>query len=168
MERRFYAYLRAERLTAVFLISWGVLSTAVAVWVYGHWGGELLQALLFAVVSLSLVQWWAGARRWLRARRLSKELHPIVEIAPPAFAALELPRLDKREQSAMRRRFIELALFSMGLCFVLAGGIRISGEFWLGTGIGLCIQMAILLIATLTSQWRDGLYRNEIERERGP
>ncbi|MCB0560669.1 MAG: hypothetical protein H6573_00570 [Lewinellaceae bacterium] len=168
MERRFNAYLRGERSTALFSIGWGALSAAAAAWAYLHWQGELFWALLFTVCLLSLVQLRAGIRRLVKARSLSKELHSIVEIAPPTFAALELPRLDKQEQSLMRRRFIEQALFVMGLCFALAGGFGISGQSLLGTGIGLCIQMAILLIITLTSQWRATLYRNEIERERGP
>ena len=168
MERRFNAYLRSERWMALFSIGWGALSAVAAGWAYRHWQGELFWALLFTIFLLSLVQVWAGIRRLLKARSLRNELHSIVEIAPPTFAALELPRLDKRELSFVRRRFIEQALFVMGLCFALAGSFGISGQSLLGTGIGLCVQMAVLLIITLTSQWRDSLYRNEIERERGP
>ncbi|MCO6491219.1 MAG: hypothetical protein J5I98_22575 [Phaeodactylibacter sp.] len=168
MEKRFDEYLRGERRTGLFLAGWGVLSAAAVVVGYSRWPGGLMEALAFAVVSVSLVQIWAGGRRLAQARRLRRELHPIVEIAPPSFAAQEIPRLEKRERSALRRRFIEQALFVMGMCFALAGGFRLSGEFWLGTGMGLCVQMAVLLVATLTSQWRDAVYRNEIERERGP
>ena len=168
MERQFDAYLRAERRTGVFLLAWGILTCAVAGWAYGHWQGDLLQALLFSTCMLSLVQARAGIRRLLIARRLKRELHPIVEIAPPTFAAQELPRLERREQAALTRRFFEQALLIMGLCFALAGGLRISGQFLLGAGLGLCVQAAVLLTVTLTSQWRDSIFRNEIEREKGP
>ncbi|MCB9049412.1 MAG: hypothetical protein H6556_08280 [Lewinellaceae bacterium] len=168
MERRFHAYLWGERCTGLFLAGWAVLSASAAGLAYHYWPGKLLQAMLMVVCLLSLVQLRAGVRRLWQARRLKKALHPIVEIAPPSFAAQEIPRLEDREQVAMRRRFLEQALFVMGLCFALAGGFRVSGDFLLGTGIGLCIQMAVLLIVTLTSQWRDSVYRNEVERERGP
>ncbi len=168
MERRFDLYIWGERATALFLMGWGLLSAAAAAWAYACWPGKMLWALLLTVCLLSLLQVYAGIRRLLQARLLKRELHPIVEIAPPSFAAQELPRIDKREQSAMRRRFIEQALFILGMCFALAGGLRLSGQFLLGTGLGLCVQSAVLLIITLTSQWRDAVYRNEIEREKGP
>lgn len=168
MERRFDAYLWGERSTGLFLIGWGLLSAAAAGWAYSCRPVELLEALLFSVCLLAFVQLYAGIRRLLHARRLRRELHPVVEIAPPSFAALEIPRLERREQAAMRRRFIEQALFVMGMCFALAGAFRLSGQFLLGTGVGVCVQAAVLLITTLTSQWRDAVYRNEIEREKGP
>lgn len=168
MESRFNAYLMGERLTGLFLILWALATSGLAAWGYGHWPGDLFRALALTVCLLSILQVWAGARRLKLATQLKQELQSIVELAPPSFAAQELPRLDKRLQSAQGRRLIEQALFILGLCFTLAGGLRFSSQFVLGTGMGLCIQSAILLLVTLTGQWRDALYRNEIERERGP
>lgn len=168
MESKFNGYLRGERWTAMFLICWALLTSGLAALGYGHWHGNLFRALAFTVGLLSTVQAWAGARKLMQANRLQRELRSIVRIAPPSFAAQEIPRLDKRVQMAQQRRLIEQALFIMGMCFTLAGILRFSGRFLLGAGIGLCVQSAVLLLVTLTGQWRDALYRNEVERELGP
>ncbi len=168
MKSRFHQYLRAERHTGLFLLLWAVLSAAAAIVAYALWPGKLLQAVALTATILSLLQLWSGIGRIRQASFLHRKYGALVEVAPPSFAAQEIPRLEAEEQAALRRRRIELALLILGLCFALLGGLRFPGGFLLGTGLALCIQASVLLVVTLMAQWRDGLYRHELERVENP
>lgn len=164
-ERHLYSYLRGQRQTG-----WGLtaacavaaLLNALALWLDP---GLFSFGLAAASLPVAGVQGWLGLSLLRSVAIWRRKLPELLQSDPLAFKRLETDRTDRDLHNLQQRRNGMLTLWLLGLALALIGSVGEKGPFPLGSGIGLALQSAILLMIDLFSGLRLGLYRHFLQKE---
>ncbi|MEM8526225.1 MAG: hypothetical protein AAGG68_16410 [Bacteroidota bacterium] len=165
LDRNIINFYRAERKEAVFMLFWGFLATGVVIWVL-FWVEEIFwRGMAFSALPLSSIQLLTGVRNLIFVNRKRSDI--LTNMGEDVKKAIEAEKLRILNSQIRLRvyRIIEQVLFCLGFLFMLLGGIVGLSVFLAGSGIGIMLQAAILLVQDLFAEWRTGLYLEELEVE---
>lgn len=164
MEVYLKKYLKSEKQTAWTLLIIGTIATVfglVSVFQYPKllWLGLGLPFLLLGLLELA-----TGIVRYMTSSRQHQAFGALIRDFPQQFIRTEQHRLSELIKHLDRKRNTELLLLVLGIGMTIVGGISGLSDLSMGIGIGLSIQAAILLIDSLITQWRAGLFQHEVRR----
>ena len=163
MKNRLEKHLRAERKDAFKIMLFGASATAIGIVLAWTKISSFTQGFGAALSILSLLPLWSGIHLLGEVRRLKPYLPGLLASHPARFRSEEIDRCDRNERHFNRQRnFLILFLF-MGIILALLGGVLQQSPFTMGTGFGLCLESAVLLVFDLAAQWRNTLYRQRLE-----
>jgi len=165
LERNIINFYKAERKEAVFMLLWGIIITSLVVGIL-FWTEEVFwKAMGFSVLPLSFIQLLTGIRNLLFVNR--KKINFLSVMKEDFKKAVENEKLRILNSQIRLRiyRIIEQILFFIGFLFMFLGGVLGLSVFLAGSGIGIMLQAAVLLIQDLFAEWRTSLYLEELEVE---
>lgn len=163
LEKNILYYYKAEFKEAIFMLMWGGIFTFLSILILLRTEEVFWLGVGYSIFPLSGIQLLTAIRNLLLLKsKKQKLLYSIKEDFNPSIQKEKLRILNIQ----IRLRFyrlIEQILFFMGLLFTIVGGVFGWSVFLAGSGIGLMLQSAILLVQDLFAEWRAGLYLGELE-----
>ncbi|MEN0045554.1 MAG: hypothetical protein AAF806_00705 [Bacteroidota bacterium] len=165
LEGNIINFYKAERKEAVFMLLWGMMITGVVVGVL-FWTDEIFwKAMGFSVLPLSFLQLLTGIRNLFFVNKKRSNFLSIVKEDFKEAVEKEKLRILNSQIRLRVYRIIEQILFFLGFLFMFLGGVLGLSVFLAGSGIGIMLQAAVLLIQDLFAEWRTSLYLEELEVE---
>jgi len=165
LERNIINFYKSERKEAIFMLLWGAMTTGLVVWVL-FWIEEIFwRGMGFSILPLSFIQLLTGVRNLIFVNR--KKSNFLITIKEDFKKAVKEEKLRILNSQIRLRvyRVIEQILFFLGFFFMFLGGVFGLSVFLAGSGIGIMLQIAVLLIQDLFAEWRTSLYLEELEVE---
>jgi hypothetical protein len=137
-------YFGPEQAEGYLFVAIGVAAIAFAAWSVWSFDDAIWKGLAIGLVLVGLIQIVVGTTVNLRAPAQIASVQSGLERSETRAATIktELARMAVVDKNFAYYRWLELAFVVMGLALLLT--MR-SHSFWLGLGIGLFLQGAIML-----------------------
>lgn len=165
LERNIINFYKAERKEAVFMLLWGTITTSIVVGVLFFTEEIFWKAMGFSALPLSFIQLLTGVRNLFFVNRKKSNFLSVVKEDFKKAVKNEKLRILNSQIRLRVYRVIEQILFFIGFLFMFLGGVLGLSVFLAGSGIGIMLQAAVLLIQDLFAEWRTSLYLEELEVE---
>lgn len=154
-------YFTAEKNESLFFIAIGILTIAFSVYAMVKWGESFYKGFTLPVVLVGLIQITVGATVYFRTDRQLLELEQLYTNNKPEFIRTEVPRMETVMKNFHVYKLIEVAFVLIGLVLIFTMQQK---EFWLGIGVGMLLQGALMLTADIFAERRGTEYIQNISR----
>lgn len=148
-------YFNAERTTGMIFALTGLVAMVLALW--GWRQGNFLRGAAWPLLIVALVQIGVGISVWLGSHNNIVQVQKIAETQPARVMREEVPRMHAVIKNFSRNLWLEIAALAIAL---LLTSLASRGHFWQGVGIGLAIQMSIIILLDLLAKQRGTIYLN--------
>ncbi|MCB0679652.1 MAG: hypothetical protein KDC32_01625 [Saprospiraceae bacterium] len=167
MKKHLHDYLRGKQYSGIYLIGTGFLTATIGALPFLFALDAFFQGLQAALLPFSIVEFGRGAMQWGFVVRNRARLSALLWEAPRQFYEQEQRRIAAERKFNYRLRFLTLVILACGLGFALLGSVGNLGPFTTGTGVGLSLQTALLLVNDLFAGMRQGIYAYFLQRFSG-
>ena len=140
MKSQFQKFYRSEIQNAWMRILAGSTFAIIALLIYQFFPLPLTQGIVWAVLPIACYQIGRGIKKLIRTNKQVKRLNQSTELAQ-TFVQKEIRYLDYIMPKYKMHPSFEILLLSMGILFVLLGGIGKYGWFMIGSGVGLSLSL---------------------------
>jgi hypothetical protein len=146
-------YFTGEKQESLLFITVGILSIAVAAWLFLQ--SHRLKSMAFPLVTIALIQLIVGGSVYFRTdNQLSTLAKQSIE-APNQFKAEESKRMEVVMKNFAIYKWIEISLIFIGVGLILL----IKNSDWaVGIGAGLVLQSAFMLCLDMFAEARGQDY----------
>lgn len=157
------AYYQSERGEAIFMLLWGGVVSGISLWGILSLEDIFWTGMFYTVIPLSTLQFLTGVRNLIFVKKKRAKVLDKLSLSLLKAVKAEKTRVLNTQIRLRFYRLIEQILFFLGFAFTFAGGVFGLSVFLAGSGIGLMLQSAVLLIQDLFAEWRTGIYLEELE-----
>lgn len=156
-------YYQSERTESIFMFIWGGLVSCIIVWTCFKAEELFWSGLGYSIIFLSLIQFISGGRNLFFLNKKRKRVAE--EIRRNRKKGIENERIRILNTQIRLRfyRLLEQILLILGLIFLIMGGLLGWSAFLAGSGLGLLIQISVMLVQDLFAEWRTNIYLEELE-----
>jgi hypothetical protein len=152
-------YFTAEKNESLLFILFGILTIGFSVYLLLRWGDNFYRGFAIPTVLIGIIQIVVGSTVYFRTDKQILRLETLYQQDKGAFAEVEKPRIDKVMKNFSLYKKIEIAFVIVGLLLILFSPDR---QFWLGIGVGMLLQGALMLTADVFAERRGAIYVVEI------
>ncbi|MEM1327472.1 MAG: hypothetical protein AAGI23_16035 [Bacteroidota bacterium] len=163
MKENIEAYHIAEKQEALFMIIWGGLWLIVGVVMLLQAEEALYVGIAYSIIPLCGLQFVGGWRNMIAYTRRYRQIVEMLKQEEKKMGELEKIRILNIQIRLRFYRLAEQILFGLGFLFLLLGGLGGWSVFLTGSGIGLLLMSAVLLVQDLFAEWRSGIYLSELQ-----
>jgi hypothetical protein len=147
-------YFQAERAESLLFAAFGIVALIVSAYLLWRYGDAMSKGLAIPLVSVGLIQLGVGGGVYLRTSDQVSALAAQYQKAPQQFKTDETARMSAVMANFKTYKIIEVGFILIGLAVTLA----VSHPFWLGIGMAMLIQGALMLPADITAEQRGAMY----------
>jgi hypothetical protein len=155
-------YFQAEKSESLLFMLIGVLTITFSVYAIFKWGAPFYKGFAIPVVLIGLIQMVVGSTVYFRTDQQQQALHTLYKQNKPVFAQQETARMNKVMANFIIYKKIEIAFVLIGLLLMVFSPGK---EFWMGLGVGMFMQGAIMLTCDIFAERRGHIYQNVISSE---
>jgi hypothetical protein len=152
------AYFQAERAESLVFAAFGIVAISASVYLLWRYGDAMSKGLAIALVLVGLIQITVGGTVYLRTPGQVVALKAQYNQDPGRFKAEETARMSNVMTNFKVYKIIEVGFILVGLAVTLIVG----HPFWLGLGMGMLVQGALMLPADITAERRGTIYQSAI------
>ena len=156
-------YFQAEQAESVLFAVFGVLAIGVSAYLLWRYGDLMSKGLAIPLMLVGLIQLTVGTTVYVRTPSQVAALKTQYAQDQSAFRAGEIPRMKTVMDNFSTYKIIEVAFILIGLALTLF----VSHPFWLGIGMGMLVQGALMLPADITAMQRGAIYQAAVARSGG-
>ncbi len=153
-------YFAAERAESWLFIAIGVVAISFAVYLLWRHGNAVSKGLAIPLIAVGLIQIVVGGTVAIRTPAQAAALIAQQARDPAAFKREELARMAPVMANFRTYMWIEVAFILVGLALTLT----MQNPFFLGIGMGMLVQGALMLPADITAQARGSVYQAAVAR----
>lgn len=147
-------YFRAEKAESLLFVGVGVAALAAGAWLLGQ-RAALTTGLAIPLLLIGLIQVTVGGTVYRRTDRQLAELQAQYAASPAAFAQAEAPRMAQVNRAFDLYKLVEIGFIVVGTGLIFFCQSR---DFWLGLGLGMLGQGAVMLGADVFAERRADVY----------
>jgi hypothetical protein len=155
MHEQIDRYFSAETSESWVFVAMGVLAIAFASITLWRSGDLIFKGMAIPLIVVGLTQITVGGSILLRTEKQVAELKALYQRDVALFRAAESPRMEKVLRSFQLYKMIEVAFVATGVLLIF---LRPARDFWLGIGLGMLVQGALMLPADILAQRRGVAY----------
>ncbi|MBS1545155.1 MAG: hypothetical protein JST14_16080 [Bacteroidetes bacterium] len=148
-------YFTAEKNESLIFIAFGILTLSFSVYCLLRWGDAFYKGFAVPVIFIGLIQLVVGETVYFRTDQQMETLEKLRHQDKPAFVADETRRMETVMKNFSLYKKIEVAFVVIGLLLIF---LTPSREFWLGLGVGMLLQGALMLTADIFAERRASEY----------
>ena len=153
------SYFMAEKSESLFFIVIGLFTISFSAYTLWRWGDTFYKGFAIPVILIGLIQIVVGGTVYFRTDKQIADLKATFESEKYAFKSMEKPRMELVMKNFSLYKKIEVAFVVIGLLLIFLVPAK---EFWLGIGVGLLLQGAIMLTADIFAERRGTTYLKEV------
>lgn len=155
-------YFTAEKNESLIFMFFGLLTISFSVYALVKWGEAFYKGFAIPVILIGLIQIVVGSTVYFRTDKQMTELETLYLTDKSTFAKKEIPRMEVVMKNFSLFKKIEIAFVLTGLALILLAPSR---QFWLGIGVGMLLQGALMLTADIFAERRGKTYLAQIASE---
>lgn len=152
-------YFTAEKNESLIFVFFGILTIGFSVYALLKWGDSFYRGFAIPAILIGLIQIMVGGAVYFRTEKQVNELETLYRQDKTAFSKAETPRMDTVMKSFSLYKKIEVAFVVIGLLLIFFAPAK---EFWLGIGVGMLLQGALMLTADIFAERRGKEYIQHI------
>lgn len=156
------SYFSAEKNESLIFIAFGILTIGFSLYAVLKWGDSFYKGFAVPAVLIGCIQLVVGSTVYFRTDGQTLELETLYQQDRAAFENAETPRMETVMKNFSLYKKVEVAFVLVGLLLILFVSSR---EFWLGVGVGMLLQGALMLTADIFAERRGAEYIRGIEKK---
>ncbi len=154
-------YFTAEKNESLIFLAFGIVTIAFSVYALVRWGDSFYKGFAVPVILIGIIQLVVGGSVYIRTDKQVAALEKLYQQNPAAFAEAETPRMETVMKNFAMYKIVEVAFVVIGLLLIFLAS---SKEFWLGVGVGMLLQGALMLTADIFAERRGKEYIHAIRK----
>jgi hypothetical protein len=154
-------YFTAEKNESLIFILFGMLTIGFSVYALLKWGDSFYRGFAVPAILIGIIQIVVGSTVYFRTDKQIIQLETLYQKDKAAFAKAETPRMDTVMKNFSLYKKVEVAFVVIGLLLIFFVS---SKEFWLGIGVGMLLQGALMLTADIFAERRGTAYIEAIQK----
>lgn len=152
-------YFNAESRESWVFIAMGIIAIAFAAYTLWRFGDLIFKGMAIPLILIGLIQLVVGGSILLRTEKQVADWKTLYQRDVGAFKQAEIPRMEKVMRDFRNYKILEVAFIVIGLLLVLL----VAGEpFWVGIGLGMLVQGALMLPADIFAEKRGSIYLQQV------
>lgn len=148
-------YFTAEKNESLLFVLFGILTIGFSVYALLKWGDSFYRGFAVPAILIGIIQIVVGSTVYFRTDKQINELETLYQQDKTAFAKAETPRMNTVMKNFSLYKKVEVAFVLIGLLLIFFAP---SKEFWLGIGVGMLLQGALMLTADIFAERRGKEY----------
>lgn len=153
-------YFTAEKNESLIFIAFGILTISFSAYALIKWGEPFYKGFAIPVILIGLIQLVVGSSVYFRSDKQIQELETLYQKDKKMFASTEMRRMETVTKNFSLYKKVEVAFVVIGLILIFLVPTK---EFWLGVGVGMLLQGALMLTADIFAERRGSAYIYSIE-----
>jgi hypothetical protein len=153
-------YFTAEKNESLIFVLFGILTIGFSVYALLKWGDSFYRGFAVPAILIGIIQIVVGSTVYFRTDKQINQLETLYQQDQAAFAKAETPRMDTVMKSFSLYKKVEVVFVIIGLLLILFVPMK---EFWLGVGVAMLLQGALMLTADIFAERRGKEYIRSIE-----
>jgi hypothetical protein len=154
-------YFTAEKSESLIFMAFGILTIGFSVYALLKWGDSFYRGFAVPAILIGIIQIVVGGTVYFRTDKQIMQLETLYQQDKTAFAKAETPRMDMVMKNFSLYKKVEVAFVLIGLLLIFLSPSR---EFWLGVGVGMLLQGALMLTADIFAERRGKEYIEAIPK----
>ena len=156
------SYFAAEKSESLLFLILGLASILFSVYGWVKWNEAFYKGIAIPMILIACIQVVVGGTVYFRTDRQLETLTELYHTDRKEFRNQEIPRMDVVMKNFSIYKKIEIAFVLIGILLIVTMRDR---AFWLGVGVGMLMQGAVMLTLDIFAEQRGEKYRSEIKRE---
>lgn len=152
-------YFTAEKNESLIFIITGIITIGFSVYALLKWVDVFYRGFALPATLIGIIQIVVESTVYIRTDKQLHELETLDQQDKATFAKAETPRMDAVMKNFSIYKKVEVAFVVIGLLFIF---FEPTNEFWLGIGVGMLLQGALMLTADIFAERRGAIYKIEI------
>jgi hypothetical protein len=152
-------YFIAEKSESLIFMAIGVITIFFSAYALWRWGDPFYKGFAIPVILIGLIQIVVGGTVYLRTDKQIADLKVLYEMKKSVFTSTEKSRMESVMKNFSLYKKIEVAFVVIGLFLIFLVPAK---EFWLGIGVGMLLQGAIMLTADIFAERSGTTYLKEV------
>lgn len=158
MHEGLLAYFLAEKRESLLFMAVGVAAVVASIVLFQS--SSPYRGMIGPLTLIGLIQLGVGGAVYFRTDDQIAELTALLKKDTTAYAAEELPRMEKVSSSFTTYKFIEIALLAAGIAMTFLFRGR---DLPYSIGVGLILQASVMLVLDLFAERRADVYIQQIK-----
>ncbi len=154
------AYFNGEKQASLLFIVIGVMAIVAALLLFFYFKYGWGKGAGWPLLLIGLIQVLVGASVYLRSDEQRKDIVYKMDMNTDALQKVEVPRMVTVMKNFTIYRYTEIGLFMVGLMVFLFFRSKPDKAWWMGWGIALALQAALMLAADGFAERRGRNYMN--------
>lgn len=155
-------YFAAEKSESLLFLILGIAAIAFSLYGWAKWNEAYYKGIAIPLIFIGVIQLVVGSTVYFRTDRQVETLIQTYQTNPEEFRNGEIPRMRVVMKNFTIYKKIEIAFVLMGVCLIVFTRQR---PFWLGIGVGMLLQGAVMLALDIFAEQRGEKYQSEIHRK---
>jgi hypothetical protein len=155
-----HSYFQAEKSESLLFLAVGIVALLAGIFFLLR-GSNFQKGMSYPLMTIALIQIVVGASVYFRTDAQVARLLALYRSDPAEYRAQELPRMEKVNRSFDVYKIIESGLVAAGIFLMLY--FRGRSAVWMGAGLGLSLQSALMLILDFFAESRADVYSKFIK-----
>jgi hypothetical protein len=155
-------YFTAEKNESLIFILIGFFTIGFSVYIVLKWGDNFYRGFAIPAILIGIIQILVGSTVYFRTDKQILQLETLYQHDKDTLAEVEKPRMDTVMKNFSFYKKIEIAFVIVGLLLIAFSPDR---QFWLGFGVGMLLQGALMLTADVFAERRGTTYLQEITNQ---
>jgi hypothetical protein len=152
-------YFSAEKSESLLFIAMGIVAIAFSAFAIWKWNESFYKGIAIPLIAIGLIQIVVGGTVYFRTDKQVSDLEKLFQTNPSEFKNQEIPRMEIVMKNFNLYKKIEIAFILIGLLLIVFAPAR---EFWLGIGVGMLLQGAVMLSLDIFAERRGITYIEKI------
>lgn len=155
------SYFAAEKSESLFFLILGFVAISFSIYGWVKWNEAFYKGIAIPMILIACIQVVVGGTVYFRTDRQLGTLTELYQTNREEFRNQEIPRMDVVMKNFNIYKKIEIAFVLIGILLIVTMRIR---AFWLGVGVGMLMQGAVMLALDIFAEQRGEKYQMELNR----
>ncbi|MBS1948365.1 MAG: hypothetical protein JST47_11410 [Bacteroidetes bacterium] len=156
-------YFLAEKQGSLFFLIIGIIAILLAIGFYLFLKNNFYKGAAVPLLAIGIVQAIVGFTVYARSDRQRIDNVYAFDMNPGKLKSEELPRMQTVNKNLIAYQWAEIGFFIVGAVLILCFAGNKEKSFWLGLGIALAIQAAVMLSTDYFAGRRAKSYTKQLE-----
>lgn len=144
-------YFKAEKSESLLFMAIGLLAIIISLILIFKFKDNIYKGIAIPLIIIGIIQLIVGGTVYFRTDAQVRELTQVYQENKAALKDLETPRMETVMKSFNTYKIIEAVIIVVGI--ILLFGIK-DKSLWLGIGIGMVTQGALMIILDIFAELR--------------
>lgn len=155
-------YFIAEKQESLLFIAIGIAAIILAGLGFFLWKTQAWKGAAIPLITIALIQIIVGYTVYAKSDKQRTNNVYAYDMNPSKLVNEELPRMETVNKNFVVYRYVEIAFIITGIILVVLFKQNTDKQFWVGFGIGLAIQAALMLSADYFAEKRAKIYTDQL------
>ncbi|CAN5731435.1 hypothetical protein BH11BAC4_BH11BAC4_14490 [soil metagenome] len=151
-------YFIAEKSESLIFLIIGIVAIVLAIIFFFFLKTNFYKGMAWPLLLIACIQLTVGYTVYKRSDDDRKRNTYAYDLNPSDLKNKEIPRMEIVNKNFILYRWIEIALIVAGISLIFLYRSNTEKSFWVGLGVGLAIQAAIMLGADYFAEARARVY----------